>query len=332
MGARRRRNRTRWASRLRRARRDVHHGIALPPANACTARGAVRSDGGARPIAICAARAAAAIKLRLVSPKVRRAARAQRSRGRPPGRGLVRDRPGADPLPDGCHRLPGDRPQRERQGDRGVAVVASGRNPARHNGQDRVAMHAPVAPARDHDPAGRTASVRWSAQLAVPLAMAVKPDPAARWAERQRRSRRRPRPRSLRRRWCGKPPLDVEPVMNIRGELRVGFTGTGREHDVDGVGAPSTSPIRRAPCSAPKVGACFYLSQPVRCESRPMRGPGRLSINQTASKPRLHPQQACLITHRALRTSLPPLAAAHMYWATWTTSGMPGSPRGCRSG
>lgn len=42
-------------------------------------RGAVRSDGGARPIAICATRAAAAINDRLVSPKERRAARAQRS-------------------------------------------------------------------------------------------------------------------------------------------------------------------------------------------------------------------------------------------------------------
>ena len=70
---------TRWARLLRRARRDGHHGIALPPANACASRGALRSDGGARPIAICAARAAAAISDRLASPSAPRAARAQRS-------------------------------------------------------------------------------------------------------------------------------------------------------------------------------------------------------------------------------------------------------------
>jgi hypothetical protein len=70
--------RSRWARRRRRARRDAHHGIALPPANACTARGAVRSDGGARPIAICVARAAAAINDRLGAPSARRAASAHR--------------------------------------------------------------------------------------------------------------------------------------------------------------------------------------------------------------------------------------------------------------
>jgi LPS export ABC transporter permease LptG len=69
---------TRWAHPPRRARRDGHHGIALPPANACASRGALRSDGGARPIAICPARAAAAISDRLASPSAPRAARAQR--------------------------------------------------------------------------------------------------------------------------------------------------------------------------------------------------------------------------------------------------------------
>ena len=40
------------------ARHDVHHGIELPPANADAHRSACRRLGGARPIAICASRAA----------------------------------------------------------------------------------------------------------------------------------------------------------------------------------------------------------------------------------------------------------------------------------
>lgn len=40
------------------ARHDVHHGIALPPANANAHRSTCRRLGGARPIAICASRAA----------------------------------------------------------------------------------------------------------------------------------------------------------------------------------------------------------------------------------------------------------------------------------
>jgi hypothetical protein len=43
------------------ARRDDSHGIALPPANACAQCGARCSSGDARPIAIWAAHAAAAL-------------------------------------------------------------------------------------------------------------------------------------------------------------------------------------------------------------------------------------------------------------------------------
>ncbi|CAN5894404.1 hypothetical protein BH11MYX2_BH11MYX2_32870 [soil metagenome] len=47
-----------WGRRRRRAHRDGHHDRAVAPAHACATSGAVRSDGGARPIAICATRAA----------------------------------------------------------------------------------------------------------------------------------------------------------------------------------------------------------------------------------------------------------------------------------
>jgi len=47
---------------------DVHHGIALPPANADAHRSTCRRLGGARPIAICAAREAAVFGDVAVSP------------------------------------------------------------------------------------------------------------------------------------------------------------------------------------------------------------------------------------------------------------------------
>ena len=46
---------------------------------ACAARGARRSPGGARPIAICAARTAASLSDSVVAPSASRAARAQRA-------------------------------------------------------------------------------------------------------------------------------------------------------------------------------------------------------------------------------------------------------------
>lgn len=201
--------------------------------------------------------------------------------GRPPGRGLDGNRSGADPPPDVRHRLPGDRPQRERQGDRGVAIVAPRCNAARHDGQDRVAVHASVAPARDHDPAGRTVRVRWSAQLTVPLAMAVKPETAAGRPSGSAAVDAGPRPRVLRRRRCGKPPLDVERVMDdswrASGRLQQGPIGSTTSAVLV---TPSTSPMRRAPCSAPK-GRRPLLPQPA--------GPMRIALDEGLQLPSHHP-------------------------------------------
>ena len=66
-----------WAGRGDEAHRDDHHGIALPPANACAHNAPSRVCGGARPIAICAHRAAAASS-ESAWPNVLRAARAHR--------------------------------------------------------------------------------------------------------------------------------------------------------------------------------------------------------------------------------------------------------------
>ena len=78
----------------------------------------------------------------------------------------------------------------------------------------RDQQHASVAPARDHDPAGGTVSVRWSTELAIPVAMAVEPEPAAGEPGRRAAVDARSRPSSLDRRRVCKPPLDVEGMMN----------------------------------------------------------------------------------------------------------------------
>src|SRR5262249_53417201 len=139
--------------------------------------------------------------------------------------------------------------------------------------------------------------VGWSAQLTVPEPMAVEPEPAADRPSGSAAVDTGTRPRSLDRRRCGKPPLDVECVMEdswrASGRLQQGPTGSTTSAVLV---TPSTSPIRRAPCSAPKGGARFYLNQPVRCESPSMRGSRCLPITQAASKPCLYPQQACPIT------------------------------------
>jgi len=98
---------------------------------------------------------------------------------RPPGHRLRRDRPGADPLAYGRDRLPNDRPQRERHRDRRAPVVPARRHSARHDGDDRAALHAEIASARNHDPARRTTDLGWPAQLAVADAVPVESESTA---------------------------------------------------------------------------------------------------------------------------------------------------------
>jgi hypothetical protein len=91
-------------------------------------------------------------------------------------------------------------------------------------------VHAAVAAARDHDPARCTTHVGWSAELAIPVAMAVKPESAAGGPGRRAAVDACTRSRGLYRRWRCKPPLDVERVMNdswsASGRLQQGPTGS----------------------------------------------------------------------------------------------------------
>lgn len=116
---------------------------------------------------------------------------------RPPGRRLERGRPGADPATNLSDGLPGDGPQRQRHSDRGVAVVPSRRDPARHDRQNRTAAHAAIAPARDHDPCRRPRRISWTTELAIPNAVTVQPEPAARGPARGTAVGACARPRAL---------------------------------------------------------------------------------------------------------------------------------------
>jgi HNH endonuclease len=80
--------------------------------------------------------------------------------------------------------------------------------------------------------------------------------------------------------------------------LRVGFvTGSDREHDVDGVGAPSTSPILGEPyAQLPKVGRSIYINHPDWGQLPTMREGDPPTINQPASKPRHFHQGTCSLT------------------------------------
>ena len=80
--------------------------------------------------------------------------------------------------------------------------------------------------------------------------------------------------------------------------LRVGFvTGSDREHDVDGVDAPSTSPILGEPyAQLPKVGGAIYINHPDRGQLSTMRGNGPSTISQPALKPRHFHQGTCSLT------------------------------------
>jgi len=88
------------------------------------------------------------------------------------------------------------------------------RHAPRHHGDHRAAVHASVAPAREDDPARGAAYLAGTADLPVAVAMAVKPKPTARGSARRPAVDARAWPGSLDGRRRGKPPLDVERVMN----------------------------------------------------------------------------------------------------------------------
>ena len=88
------------------------------------------------------------------------------------------------------------------------------RHASRHHREHRAAAHASVAPAREDDPPGDGASLGWAAELPVAEAMTVQSELAA-WRPTGRPTvDARARPGRLDRGRCGKPPLDVERVMN----------------------------------------------------------------------------------------------------------------------
>jgi hypothetical protein len=92
--------------------------------------------------------------------------------------------------------------------------VSPGRDPARHDRQDRAAEHASIAPAADHDPAGSAASVRRSAELPIADPVSVKSQLPAGGPTGSPTVSACPWPGTLDRRRRRKPPLDVERVMN----------------------------------------------------------------------------------------------------------------------
>lgn len=133
---------------------------------------------------------------------------------RPPGHVFGADRPRADPATNLCHGRLRDRPECERHRDRRVAVVPSLRHPARHDGQDRRAARAHVAPARDHDPRRRAVRVGRTAELSIAEPVTVQPDQPARRLARSTAVDAGAGPGTCHRGWCCKPPLDVERVMD----------------------------------------------------------------------------------------------------------------------
>lgn len=132
---------------------------------------------------------------------------------RPPARRLERGRPGADPATNLSDRLPDDRPQRQRHRDRGLAVVPSGCDPARHDRQNRIAAHAAVAPARDDDPRRRPRHISWTTELAIANPVTVQPEPAAYAPARGTAVGACARPCAFGGWRRCEPPLDVERVM-----------------------------------------------------------------------------------------------------------------------
>jgi hypothetical protein len=95
-----------------------------------------------------------------------------------------------------------------------VALMPSRRHAPRHHREHRAAVHASVAPARQNDPARGAAHRAGAAELPIAVAMAVEPEPTARWPTGRTAVDARAGPGSLDRGRRGKPPLDVEPVMN----------------------------------------------------------------------------------------------------------------------
>jgi hypothetical protein len=94
----------------------------------------------------------------------------------PPQRAPTRrraTRPGADLGPDHRSRLPGERPQRQRQADRRSPVVASRLDPPRYHHDHRVARRAQVAPARNDRPRRRKPDLKRPKNLAIALTVAV---------------------------------------------------------------------------------------------------------------------------------------------------------------
>lgn len=133
---------------------------------------------------------------------------------RPSGPVLGRDRPGADLAAHTRDRRLNDRPQRERQRDRRVAVVPSLRHAPRHHREHCAAAHASVAPTDDDDPARGAPHLAGAAELSIAVAMAVQSERTARWPTGRPAVDARAGPGRLDGGRRGKPPLDVERVMN----------------------------------------------------------------------------------------------------------------------
>jgi hypothetical protein len=92
--------------------------------------------------------------------------------------------------------------------------------------------------------------------------------------------------------------LDVERMMNDswRASGRLRQLGPTRSTTSAVPLTPSTSPIRRAQRSAPKVGQAFYINYPDRRESSATMPSGSHHLNQTASIRPASRQQTCSLT------------------------------------
>jgi hypothetical protein len=89
-----------------------------------------------------------------------------------------------------------------------------GRDPARHDGQDRIAARTRVAPADDDDPRRLAVRVGGPAELALANPVTVQPKRTTYRSTGSLTNHACPWSGALRRRRGCEPPLDVECVMN----------------------------------------------------------------------------------------------------------------------
>jgi hypothetical protein len=136
------------------------------------------------------------------------------SQRRPSRRHHPSHAPGAHPLPHLLRRHRHQAPQRQRQGDRCLAVVPTRRHPTGHHEEDRLASGAAVPPAADHRRRRFAVGRERATNLAVANPVAVQPEWSPDRTARALTSRASPRSGLCHRRQPCEPPLDVERGMD----------------------------------------------------------------------------------------------------------------------